>query len=287
MDDATNPATEVEFNVTPAESVTHEVETEDVALPSDDTDEISEEGDASDELDDVEYEGKQYKLPKELKEALLRHADYTRKTQEVAATRKEVEAARQQFQQEVQLQQQTLQDRAQLMMIENQLSQFEQIDWTALSDQDPVQAQKLWFQKQQLEQTRGQAATRIHQAQQQAMYQQQEQLAKRVQEGREMLAREIKGWSADTAKQVAEYGKQSGYSEQELGNLYDPRYVKTLHKAMLYDQLMSKATQKPKAEAPVPVPTVKTKSATANRDPDRMSADEWLKWRNSQLRKRA
>ena len=33
---------------------------------------------------EAEYEGKTYKVPKELKDALLRHQDYTQKTQEVA-----------------------------------------------------------------------------------------------------------------------------------------------------------------------------------------------------------
>jgi len=48
-------------------------------------------------LETVEYEGKTYQLPPELKSALLRQQDYTRKTQEVATIRKQVEADQQQY----------------------------------------------------------------------------------------------------------------------------------------------------------------------------------------------
>jgi hypothetical protein len=43
---------------------------------------------------DVEYEGKTYKLPPELKDAVLRQADYTKKTMSLAEERKAVEAAK-------------------------------------------------------------------------------------------------------------------------------------------------------------------------------------------------
>src|SRR5688572_20265217 len=47
---------------------------------------------------ELEYEGRKFKVPKEaadeVKSALMRHADYTRKTQEVAEHRRAVEAER-------------------------------------------------------------------------------------------------------------------------------------------------------------------------------------------------
>jgi hypothetical protein len=52
---------------------------------------LDDQTDAPDEVE-VEYEGKTYCLPPELRDALLRQADYTRKTQEVAQARKALEA---------------------------------------------------------------------------------------------------------------------------------------------------------------------------------------------------
>ena len=49
----------------------------------------------ADDSEEVEYEGSLYRVPKELKEAVIRHADYTRKTQEVAQLRNMAAAERQ------------------------------------------------------------------------------------------------------------------------------------------------------------------------------------------------
>lgn len=49
------------------------------------------------------------------------------------------------------------------------------------------------------------------------------------------------------------------------------------------------AAPKPKTvtQAPKPVPTVGGGSSKATKDPDKMTPDEWLKWRNAQLRRKA
>ena len=90
---AANPADEpidvveaapVEAN-TPAEG-------DDVA---DDFDDLIKEGlgdDSTPEELEVEFEGKTYKVSPEIKDALLRQADYTKKTMEVAEQRKAYEA---------------------------------------------------------------------------------------------------------------------------------------------------------------------------------------------------
>src|SRR5687767_11611432 len=43
------------------------------------------------ELDELEWDGKKFTAPKGAKDGFLMHADYTKKTQEVAQTRKELE----------------------------------------------------------------------------------------------------------------------------------------------------------------------------------------------------
>lgn len=68
-------------------------------LDEDDIDELDrlaglEPGEGTPEEQEVEYEGKTYKLPPELKDALLRQADYTKKTMTLAEERKAVEAAK-------------------------------------------------------------------------------------------------------------------------------------------------------------------------------------------------
>ena len=238
--------------------------------------------DGEDESEEVDYEGKKYLLPKELKEALLRQSDYTRKTQEVAEARKSFEAQQQQFQQHLQLQQQTLQDHAHLMTIEQQLEQFNALDWNAVIENDPVQAMKLQQQFNTLQNMRGQVATRIQQVQQEQLVRQQAELAKQIQSGQEVLAREIKGWSPELAKSLSAYGTNIGFSENDMASVIDPRQVKVLHKAYLYDQLIAKQAKKPASEPVKPATTVRANSAPA-KDPEKMTTEEWVRWRNKQV----
>ena len=243
--------------------------------------------DAIDEFDEVEYEGKKYSLPKELKDALLRQSDYTRKTQEVAEQRKSIESQQAQIKQAYEVQQRNIQEYSQLIGIDQQIKRYENVDWNAFSDQDPVEAQKAWFQYQQLQQSRNGLANQISQRENQRQVEAQQMSARQIEEGQKVLQREIKGWSPDMAKEIRSYMISQGASDHDLDGIISPVAVKTMHKAYLYDQMMSKAKQKPAEETkPTPVTKVGQKAAST-KDPDKMSTDEWMKWRESQLRKRA
>src|SRR4051794_25376107 len=86
-----------------------------------------------DETEEVERGGKTYRVPKALKGELMMHADYTRKTQEVAATRRALE------QRAVDLAEAEVQTRAalgehvaevaQLHGIEAELARLGAVDW--------------------------------------------------------------------------------------------------------------------------------------------------------------
>lgn len=76
-----------------------------------------------------------------------------------------------------------------------------------------------------------------------------------------------------------------------MDGLYGPMPFVWARKAIQYDKLMAKVAQRKasKAEtsdAPPPARNVRS-SGGASKDPDKMSADEWLQWRNAQLRKQA
>jgi hypothetical protein len=239
------------------------------------------------EFDEVEYDGKKYSVPKELKDAFLRQSDYTRKTQEVAEQRKAIEQHAMQVRQELEVQQRNIENHAKLVSIDQTLKQFENVDWQAYSDQDPVAAQKSWFQYQQMQQSRNDLTQQISQQEQQRQFQTQQYVARQLEEGHKELAREIKGWSPEKAKEIKSYALKAGFDEAQLSQLTDPKAVKMLHKAFLYDQMMSKAV-KPTAADIKPTPVTKVgQKAGSTKDPDKMSAEEWLKWRENSLRKRA
>lgn len=269
-------STELPESTETAAEVETDAETEDAEL---------DEQTAEPEEEDVEYEGKQYKVPKELKDALLRQSDYTRKTQEIAETRKQVEAHAQQLQVERQFVQQNLQEVAAITAIDQQLSQFAQLDWNAMTDADPAQAMKLDRQMRYLHAQREQIAFGITQKQAEFAQRQQQDAARQLEEGRLVLEREIPGWGAEKAQELFLFGKSYGIPEQLLGTLNMPVLVKALHDLKQYHHLKEKATTKPKAPVQEkPVTRIAASKASGAIDPDRMSPDQWLKWREGQLR---
>ena len=206
----------------------------------------------TDDLVEAEYEGKTYKVPKELKDALLRTQDYTRKTQEVAEMRRAAEQRVQAIQAQEQIMAATFDKAAELKQIQSQLSQFEQIDWQALSDADPVQAQKLLIARQNLERSYGQKAQELQMAQ--AQYQQltAQQRQQMLQEAARELKQRLPEFDAKMAERIRTTVKEYGYSDQELSNVTDPRLVQVLHDAMKWRELQAQKPQAMKkvAEAP-------------------------------------
>lgn len=247
------------------------------------------EQDAAEDLEEAEYEGKTYKLPKELKEALLRQADYTRKTQEVAEQRRELEQRQQAIAQQTQFQRQHIQEFAQLHALESQLQQYGQVNWQALEQEDPVRAQSLWRQYSQLKDQYGQVAGSLQQKAHQQALERQQAIAKQVQEANATLSRDIKDWGPQKYKDLMEYAvKEWGFSRAEIESYADPRGFKLLHRVHTLEQALKSKAAAPKQPAPEvkPVTTV-GKSAPAAKNPEKMTTDEWMKHRNAQLRKRA
>lgn len=207
--------------------------------PDEDTDESDDE--AEPELLDVEYEGKQYKVPPEIKDALLMRKDYTTKTQEVAEGRKQLEAERSQFQKSAALQQQMIGDYASLYSLDNQIDAYGNVDWMQLIQDDPVTAQQHQMRLAQLKDQRNQLAQQIQgkqfHAQQMTLAQQQE----LVRKGTEQLAREIPNWGAELKTALNKTGVDKyGFRADEVANVMDPRMVKVLHDAHQYQQILAK-----------------------------------------------
>lgn len=199
-----------------------------------------------DDSEEIDHEGEKYKLPKKLaeewKNGRLRQQDYTVKTQDLAKQKTEFETAQQEFVARQQFQQQHIQAVAKVMAIDERLEQFQKLDWNALTDADPVQALKLDRQMRELQQQRAQQVDGLQQSQAKLTFEQQQATARRQQEAREELSKDIPGFgTAEVQKQLLEVGKAAGYKQEELASVQDPRAVKLLHKAYLYDQLIAKA----------------------------------------------
>lgn len=182
-------------------------------------------------------------------------ADYTKKSQAVAEERKAVQAEYQAIQEAKQLRDQYAQ---QLQVIEQMLSRGEEpenLDY--LKETDPigyaVRVAELSQKEKQLSQVR---------AQQQNIRAQQEQdrqqwMANLVRQESEKLATVLPDYvdpekGESLRNSVRSYGKELGFSDEELASVVDSRHVITLYKAMQYDKLIKSkpSINKKLAEAP-------------------------------------
>lgn len=220
---------------------------------------------AEDDSEEVEYDGEVYAMPKKIKEALLRQQDYTKKTQEVAEQRKAVEERAETLARQERLMAAGFEKAVELKGIDARLAQFEQVDWAQLVDNDPAQATKLNIAFQQLQRERqakvndlqkfsqDQAALNAHQRQQ------------ALAQGAAQVKRMIPGWSAEIAKAISDNTKSYGFTDRELDQLTDPRFVVALHDATQWRKLQaSKSTVTKKVADVRPVKTT-ARTATATK----------------------
>ena len=214
--------------------------------------------DASDTIT-VLIDGKEVALTKaQVAEAYkdgLRQADYTRKTQEVSEQRKTAEAETAQARQERQKFAQDLQRHQ--VQLEGALQEQSAINWQELLNADPVE----YLKQQHLAQSR-QAALQQNVQQQQNLASQANAERKQghdlyLTDQRAQLLAKIPEWK-DAAKQKAgtaelrAYLLEAGYSESDVANVDDHRAVVSVRKAMLYDQMMAKASVAAKKVANLP-----------------------------------
>ena len=170
-----------------------------------------------------------------------READYTKKTQTLAEQRKQVEAERQVIEQ-AKLQRDQYQER--LAMIESALRTYApQENLEALKETDPIgYAVKVAEQTQREKQLQAVQMERARIAQQQQAEQSQN-LNSHLAVEAQKLAEAIPEYadeqkSVQVKKDIRDYARKIGWSDEELASVYDSRAVLTLYRAMQYEKLM-------------------------------------------------
>jgi hypothetical protein len=276
--DVIPPELQEEEEQTPLEAEaeeTEEVESEEATDEPDD--EAEEEEQSQDEVPAIlklKVNGEEVEKPLDEIVALAQQGlDYTQKTQQVAEQRKELEAYAEQikmqeqaFQEQMQLNNVLIEDVAKITSLDQQLNQYANVNWQELSDSDFVEAQKHFFTYNQLQQQRSQLVSQFEAKKQQVVHQQTQLMSEKIAKGKEVLAKEIPGWSQETTQQLVSVGKEYGFSDAELNSIVDPRHVKVLHDAMQWRKLQQNSTVKKKVSSAKPVvkPGAKDTKAEAN-----------------------
>jgi hypothetical protein len=234
---------------------------------------------------EIEVEGKKYKVPAALKDGYLRTADYTQKTQALAAERKALEtrdaAARQH-----------IQEYAGLINLDSQIKAYDDVDWAAFEQADPQGATTEWRKLSLLKEQRANAADSFRQKEHDRTLEMQRTRATRIEEAQAVLKKDIPGWSPELAQKVLDFAANTfGFKPEEIASVTDPRVVKVLHSAMTNAQQVKEVKKvEKKVEAiktvqkTAPAPQARSgASPTTPKDPAKMSDAQYYNWRKAQI----
>jgi hypothetical protein len=239
-----------EDNSEVAVSADEELDVQDDELSDETTEEQSEEGEETEEEEQpaevytVKVDGKEVEVTlDELQKGYSRTQDYTRKTQQIAETRKAVEAEASAIRAE-------REQYAQLLgALKQQLDSTEApVDMDRLYNEDPIE----WVRQSEVMRQKQDKLAAIQSEQQRlsqlTAQQRAQEMNAHLATQQEALIQAVPEWKDSKKAQaekalLVEFGKKIGFSDDELKNVYDHRAVVALRKAALYDQMMSKRGQ--------------------------------------------
>ena len=229
------------------------------------------------DLADIEWEGLTFKAPNKVKDALLRQADYTKKTQEVAEERRQLEHSQNLVKQatmERSFNESIAAETQEIAVIDAYLQQTKALDWSQMST-DQIVRSKIEIDG---IKERRQGLKEAIDAKRSAFN---EDLNAKIKElrtrSREMAAKKIKDFSENTEKSMVEFGKRHGLSEAEMDNiLLDPRSAEIVWKAAQFDTISANA--KPAVEKASKVsPTLKPGAASERMPANTVNKLNYLK----------
>jgi hypothetical protein len=228
------------------------------------------------------------------------------KFREAAALRQQAEQERQSIVEWRAQQEQEVAQHTELAALRHNLKQYDGVNWfDAISNApDEETRQRIRDLRDQVSSTKERATVleqEIKQTNEQRKAQESTQHQRLFQHfenvGEQILRQQIKDWGPEKKALVVQALKDYGVGNTHpmidqaalFAASYHPAVVAAFHDAALYRRGLKKATADSKPEAPKPQPVSKVGgSATpVAKDPDKMSTEEWLRWRTAQVKRRA
>lgn len=250
---------------------------------------------AAEAFEEIEIDGKKLKYSPELRDYLLRQADYQRNIQQVAEERKAIRAEHERV---AAASEEKLAKQGQLAHARHMLSEFAKINLEQQYLEDPQTAQVNAFRR---DQWRDQEAilsrdivaldAKADEDRRSRELETSRETERRVQEAQAVLHRDIPNWG-QVAPKVAEYAmREHGFTIQQLNAIDDPRFGKLMHQAWQGHELAKKqktaavARTQPKLVTEVaPLVTVGAKSGgpTGRVSLDKAPMDQYVALRQKQ-----
>ena len=200
---------------------------------------------------EVEIEGETYIVPKKISDRFIQHADYTRKTQDIAEMRRALSAEREAVSIEKGFQNAVAEESTQLALINAQLAAYSKVDWSTLETEQLIRTRA---QLDQLKESKAAIEATIKAKREDFDSKINGALKEALSAGEKYIVQHIKSYDEKTKKAIFEYGLAEGYTRQELERVIDPRVVVSLWKAKQWDELQASKpgfTNRAASRAPV------------------------------------
>lgn len=200
---------------------------------------------------EVEIEGEKYIVPKKISDRFIQHADYTRKTQDLAEMRRVAAAEREMTVVAKAFDQATQQERQHLSLLDAQIAQYQNVNWGQMETQDLLRTRA---QLDQLKEARAEIAKAVDAKRADLDAKIKSHTQEALQAGQRYIEQKIKGFDDSKKKQLLDYGLSEGYTQEELSKVIDPRVVVSLWKAAQWDALQASnpvITKRAQQAAPV------------------------------------
>lgn len=301
-DETTVAESEVEETIEPSnEQDTEDNETADSASEDDaGDDETEEDGEADDEYE-FDFGGNPFRVSKkgitpELAEKVQGFvkgvwSNYTTRSEGVANATRELQAREQTVQKMTQLQGEALDAYSRGLALRQEIEQLSRANDPALWQTDPDRARMISDQISAKTSQFNSMVALVSRAEQAMDQTQAVETARRSEEGKRFIETRVKGFSGKVGEVIDYVNSAYGIPKHEAETWpMNPAAAEMAYKAMMWDKLQKETKKKtsPKVEKVEVKPNrpFKSKSGGANKDPDKMSPDEWLRWRNNQLAKK-
>lgn len=252
---------ETEEEYQPDPKPIEEGEDTEVEETTDESEEVEATNESEDGMVEVEFEGQIIEAPKAVAEALMRNKDYTEKTQEVAAQRKEYEIKvenLQLVQSQYDFYQQVQSDILQAQQLDGKIQESREYLKSNVEAMDAAQIAKWQLGISEAEAERDKIIRDVTQKNSEHQQAHQQSKAELMTKSTEVLRQKVPGWGEKHEADIREYALSLGVPEQTFNSVVDPTEKLILHKAMQYDAL--KAGAVPAVKTVQSAPTIKAKS---------------------------
>jgi DNA-binding phage protein len=234
--------------------------------------------------------------PEEIRAALKNlekslNKGWTEKNMRLAEERKAVAAQQEESQRSAQVQQATIKELARLEALQDEISQYDNVDWPRWSREDPQAALTATMTLQNLQRQHAKLNDDVKSKQDQERQRQAQQAQAWLQKAEEKLRENVRDWSPEKGTTLQKFISETYLNTNtpmDQGALqavaWHPGLVQMANEAMLYRESLKRAVSPKEQPTPaVPVSKVRGAAPAGGKDPTKMTDEEWLNWRNQDL----